>query len=168
MSRILIASFIAFLLTPVVALGHGLLVNWKLAGPKVEVQVFYDDNSDAAKAKVQVLNAKEEVVASGVTDDKGKWSFATPAPGMYVVHADAGAGHRAKKQLDLSGAIPVPPKEKATPESKPPAPQSSSTVSDGASREELTRTPWLKIVIGLTVIGACSGAFVIAMKVRKK
>ena len=165
MSRTLIASLVAFLLTPVVALGHGLLVSWKLAGPKIDVQVFYDDNSDAAKAKVQVLNAKEEVVASGVTDEKGKWSFETPAPGKYVVHADAGAGHRAKKQLDLSGATPAPPKEKASPESPTPVPPS---VTDGPSREELTRTPWLKILIGMTVIGACSGAFVIAMKVRKK
>ena len=78
MARFLFAGLVTLLtlsLAPTAAFAHGLLVAWKMQGAKVEVQVFYDDDTDAAKAKVQVLNAKDEVVANGVTDDKGKWSF---------------------------------------------------------------------------------------------
>ncbi len=126
------------------AFAHNVGVDCKLNGDKVEVEAFYDDDTAAAKAKVRVENAKEEVIASGVTDAKGKWSFAAPPPGKYVVFLDAGAGHRAQKELDLEETIRV-----------------------GPTRDDFTRTPWRKIAIGLITIGGLGGAFLLASLLRK-
>ena len=65
---------------------------------------------------------------------------------------DAGDGHIAKKTMNVppagSSAAPVPAaafSAGATP---------SVRISEGPSREEFTRVPWLKIVLGLGFIGA--------------
>ena len=42
---------------PANAFAHALGVACTLRGDKVEVEVFYDDDTPAQKAKVQVLNA---------------------------------------------------------------------------------------------------------------
>lgn len=159
------ASFISIAICMVAvspACAHGLLVTCKLQGGKVEVQVFYDDRTDAAKAKVQLVNDNGEEIATGVTNDKGKCWLKTPAPGKYVVHADAGAGHRAKKELVVPLGMKTEPVGMVeTPGTSP----GQNSVND--EREELTRTPWLKIGIGLATIVALSGAFLIATRMRK-
>jgi hypothetical protein len=119
----------------------------------VEVEVFYDDDTPAINAKVQVLDANEKVTLSGTTDTQGRWTFATPAAGKYEVRADAGAGHRAKTSL----AVPVV--------AESPAPVA---ISDGPTREEFTRFPWLKVAIGVAVLGGIAVAFMIAPSLRKK
>jgi hypothetical protein len=138
---------------PTTALAHALGVACKINGDKVEIEAFYDDDSAANKAKVSVVNVKNEVIASGVTDKDGKWSFATPAPGKYEIRVDAGAGHRAKKVLSVPGVVSEPaPSKQADPE---------------PTRADMTRTPWLKIGIGLAAIALCSGAFTLGMMLRK-
>lgn len=138
-------------LVPAVAQAHALGIDCKLRDGKVKVEAFYDDDSPAQNAKVQVVNAKEEVVASGTTDAQGLWSFLTPAPGRYEVRVDAGAGHRAKKAID----IPAPTTQ-------------GDTISEGTTRAEFTRIPWLKVLIGLAVIGSLGGAFLLASLIREK
>lgn len=152
-------ALLFFPFAPMNAFAHGLGVDCRVRGRVVEVEAFYDDGTDAVKAKVKVVNDKEEEIAAGVTDDKGKWSFPAPKAGKYVVHVDAGAGHRAKKEIEVTT-------EGATPEETKPAAEPTIT-SSGPTREEFTQTPWLKLAIGLTVIGGCCGAFVIATRLRK-
>ena len=153
-------------MAPANVFAHAVGVDCKLVGGTVQVEVYYDDDSPGVKAKVQVRNADDEVIADGVTDKEGKWSFAAPSPGIYMVHVDAGAGHRARKRSTV-------PEPKSAAETTPTPdrtddPSKADTISDGASRAEFTRTPWTKIAIGLTVIGGCSGAFVLAMRLKKR
>ena len=78
---------------PAPVFAHAVGVDCTVRGDKVEVEGFFDDDSPAQKAKVRVVNAKGELIADGITDEKGRWSFRTPAPGKYQVELDAGAGH---------------------------------------------------------------------------
>jgi hypothetical protein len=148
------ASTVGFMASPL----GGSLLAVSAFFPKVEVEGFYDDNTPAIKADVQVVNAAAGViVAQGTTDAAGKWFFATPPPGTYEVRVNAGAGHRAKTTL----VVP------ASTTTAAPSPDGTA-VNDGPKRADLTRTPWLKILIGLVIIGGCSVAFLIASLLRKK
>ena len=146
---ILIAAA-TFALMPTTALAHALGVAYSIKGDKVEIEAFYDDDTAAHKAKVIVVNAKDEEIANGITDKAGQWSFATPAPGKYEIRVDAGAGHRARKTLNVPGVGPSPP-SKVDDDSEPEA-------ADSESRYAMTRTPWQKIGVGLTIIalGGCA------------
>jgi hypothetical protein len=150
-----VLAFLVFTAVPASTYAHYVGVECKIRGDLVEVEAYYDDGTEASKAKVRVVNSEEKEVGAGLTDDKGKWSFATPAPGKYTVHLDAGAGHRATTNLVISTA---------TADAKAP----NETISEGPTREEFTRTPWLKLAIGLIVIFGLSGAFLLATWMKKK
>jgi nickel transport protein len=150
---LVLSALLLSALMPSWVLAHNVGVACKLRGDKVEVEAFYDDDTPAQKAKVQVKDGKDEIIASGVTDEKGNWNFAAPTPGKYVVHLDAGAGHRARADL----VVPAQ-NESATPD---------ETISEGPTRAEFTSAPWLKVAIGLIVIGGLCGAFLIASMMRK-
>lgn len=136
-------------LTPALADAHALGVQAKLKDGKVHVEVYYDDNTPAIKARVKVHNGKDEI-ASGETDKDGLWSFAKPDAGKYEIQADAGAGHAAKTTLTIPGATATP-----------------ASLSAGPSREEFTSTPWLKIGIGVGAIVVMCTAFLLASMMRK-
>ena len=159
MRRVLISALLAIgtsAFLPNLAAAHALLVGCNLRDGKVEVEAFYDDDTPAPKARVKVVNAEEQFVAGGETDQKGRWSFAMPAPGKYVVVVNAGAGHRKEKTIEL----PARPDESM-------APNNDATIGDGPKRDDLTRIPWLKIAIGLVIIGGLGGAFLLASMMRK-
>jgi hypothetical protein len=126
-------------------------VDCKLKNGKVLVEAFYDDDTPAAKAKVQIVNAKDEVIASDVTDGEGRWSFTAPAPGKYEVRVDAGAGHRATTSITIPGAA---------------APAQATSIST-TTRGEFTGVPWLKLTIGFVTIGALFGGYLLASALRK-
>lgn len=149
---------------PAPAFGHNVAIECKLACNEVRIYVFYDDDSDAAGAKVEVLDGAAKVIASGKTDGKGLWKFTAPPPGKYQVHADAGAGHKAKQSF----TIPEPTKGAGRLRPGPEGPGDSSsreptekTISDGPSRQEVTAYPWLKIALGIGIIGLVAVAFVL-------
>ncbi len=137
-----------------VATAHALGVQAKLKDGKILVEAYYDDDSPAIKTKIQIMKGKEEI-ASRVTDEKGLCTFDAPAPGKYEIHADAGAGHRASTTITIPGATPTTEQKKETP------------ISSGATREEFTGTPWLKIGIGISAIGVLCVAFMLASMMRK-
>jgi hypothetical protein len=145
---------------PAWGFAHALHVTCTLARGNVEVESFYDDDTPAIKADVLVVNAKEATLAQGTTNAKGRWSFAAPAPGAYEVRVNAGAGHRAKTTL----VVPPPTTAAAAP--MPPA-GAETNGNDGMQRADFTRTPWVKILLGLVIIGGCSVAFLIASLWRK-
>ena len=69
LSALLAIGTSAFL--PNFAAAHALLVDCNLRNGKVEVEAFYDDDTPAPKARVKVMNAEEQVVAGGVTNETG-------------------------------------------------------------------------------------------------
>jgi hypothetical protein len=161
-------------LAPTWAFAHAVGVSCILRGDKVEVEAYFDDDSPAVKAKVQVVNAKGEIVASGVTDEKGNWNFARPAPGKYEVRLDAGAGHRAKKTIDVPVSKPlecaIGSLQGVAVRVRDAAPASSAapTIAVGPTRAEFTRTPWLNVAIGFGIIGGLAGAFLLGSMLRKR
>jgi hypothetical protein len=159
MRRFLISALLAIgmsAFSPNLAVAHALLVDCNLRDGKVEVEAFYDDDTPAPKARVKVVNAEEQVVAGGETDQQGRWSFAMPAPGKYVVVVNAGAGHRKEKTIE----VPARPDESM-------APKNEAPIGGAPKRGDLTRIPWLKIAIGLAIIGGLAGAFLLASMMRK-
>jgi hypothetical protein len=147
-------TLLAMVILPALAHAHAIGVDWKLRADKIDIEAFYDDDAPAVKAKVQLVNARDEVVAHAVTDEKGRCSFDVPTPGKYEVRVDAGAGHRAKKAIDISNGPPAPNADDAVP-------------SVNSSRAEFTAFPWLKVLIGLLAIAGLSGSMMIAMMIRK-
>jgi len=150
MQRI-VASILLLGLFAADASAHAVGVDWTLRQGKIEVEVFYDDDSAVQRAKVELVNAMDEVVESAVTNKQGRCVLRRPAAGKYEVRVDAGAGHRAKKKIDV-------------PASTDPAP---SEVSVSPARADFTRFPWEKVLIGFVGIGAMGGAFLLGSMIRR-
>ena len=164
MRNLLVSSGLAWcslLLGSACADAHAVGVDCFLRGDKVEVEAYYDDDTPARKARVEIVSARADVLVAGMTDDNGRWSCAAPAPGQYEVRIDAGAGHRAKSTITIPGRTESP-----APGTSPEAQE--TRISNEPSRAEFTEVPWLKAAIGLVVIGGCAGAFLLASFLRRK
>jgi hypothetical protein len=140
-------------IVPATARAHDIRVTCMPRGDRVDVSAFfveppYDDRP-ASAARVEVLDSHEAVIARGTTDAEGKWSFARPGPGVYEIHVDAGDGHRARDTLNIRD-------------------DGQATAADTkTTRTEATGFPWLKVLIGLTIIGGCATAWLLARLGRR-
>jgi hypothetical protein len=141
-----------------VARAHRLLVSCTLHTDQkaIQVEAYFDDDTAARGAQVQVLAVNGQELAQGRTDKDGRWTFAAPRPGEYEVVVDAGAGHR--KQTGIT----VPPStalaEKSDHGSSPAARAENDLVqiSDGPSRRDSVSFPLLNLLLGLGMIGLLS------------
>lgn len=102
MTRILLGFVL--MLFPVVSFAHEMGIEIKLKETEVQVIVFFEDDTPAQEAKVTLKDETQKVVLMGKTNAKGVWTFVTPKPGKYTIHADAGDKHNAKTTL----TIPAP------------------------------------------------------------
>jgi hypothetical protein len=127
------------------AFAHALGAECKLTNDTVSIEAYFDDDTSATDAKVVVTDEAGSAVASGRTDKEGRWTFPAPAPGRYRVRVDAGDGHATTVSLRVPGEVKAP-----TP---------AATVSEGQTREEFTRTPWVKLGIGLGAIGLMAAGY---------
>jgi hypothetical protein len=93
---------------PTPAAAHRLGADCTIKGGRVEVEAFYSDDTPARGVRVTVQEAGGKTVAEGRTDDKGRWSFATPAPGKYRLTVDGGTGHVARLTLTVPAGKPRP------------------------------------------------------------
>jgi hypothetical protein len=152
----------AFLVLVPPALAHGVGARCKLNGNRVEVEAYFDDDTEAAESKVRVEDGRKQVIAEGIADTAGRWSFPRPAAGSYVVMVDAGAGHRAQVRVTIPQAEPSSPAADeccCCTEPSSLASPSPSLVSEGPDRGEFTTCPWLKLGIGVGVLGGLGLAF---------
>jgi len=78
---------------PLTAAAHDLGAEFTVAGDRVRVVAYYDDDVAAADASVVVLDQSENELHRGNTDAKGAWTFPRPTPAIYLVKIDAGQGH---------------------------------------------------------------------------
>jgi len=149
MGRLVIACICGLGGSPALAQAHDLGVECKQKSGTAEIviEVYYDDDSPAIGAKVEVFDMSNKPVGSGKTDGNGFWHFLAPAPGLYHVKADAGAGHLAHDKITV--------RDWQTEEIDSP----ESSIQSGAPREERTRFPWLKFGIGVGTIFLFSLAF---------
>jgi hypothetical protein len=146
-------AFVVLVIVPQSAIAHNVGLSCKLHGDRMIVEAFYDDDSPAVRAKVRVLAADVEV-AGGLTDDKGAWSCARPAPGKYRIELDAGAGHHAKDAITV-------PSDGNAPTAAP------QVIGDAPRREEFTRFPVLGLLYGLLIIAALAAVLLLAAAFRK-
>jgi nickel transport protein len=150
------------------AAAHGLGAEAKLKGNTAEVAAFFDDDTPAIGARVTVKDEAGKTVAEGKTDEKGRWAFPRPTAGKYRLTVDAGAGHRARVALTVpaagvadSGAAPSGPADDGPCDC---CAADDGPVSDGPTREEFTRTRWGRIGLGLALIAAFAGAWVLGRR----
>ena len=168
-----LALLVALLLAPPAG-AHALGAECKVIGDRVALEAYYDDDTPARDATVRVEDADKNVVATGHTDREGRWSFARPQPGKYVVVVDAGAGHRTHLNVTIpaeeapAASAPASPGD-ACPYGADPSNTSAAThttvVSDGPSRQEFTAFPLIKLGIGLVVIGGVAVAFLLSRRI---
>ena len=90
---VLAAALAAALLAPGRAAAHDLKAEVNADADPVRVVAGFDDDTPAEGAKVTVTDAAGAVVAAGVTDERGVWTFPRPGPGTYRVVVE-GVGHR--------------------------------------------------------------------------
>ena len=123
---------------------HALYVECKLKGDAVVVEAFFSDNKPAPDAKVTVRDSGGGELAAGRTDDAGRWTFPAPAAGKYEVTCDLGDGHRKPVIITIPSPAALKP---ITP------PPEEIVITGGPTREELTRFPWLRLLLGVAAIG---------------
>jgi hypothetical protein len=128
--------------TATVGLAHDLGIEVSLRVDRIDVEVFYDDGSPAAQARIRVINVDQSIVFEGKADPEGRWHCPRPQPGSYLVTANAGDGHRQTVRLIV------------------PETDHSVTQPQGDRRAEFTRTRWRGLMTGLIVIVALAFIYV--------
>src|SRR5262245_33765334 len=91
-ARQVVLGLILLALVAESASAHSLGAACRPKGNQVEVEAYFSDGALAAEAKVRVTDSEGTTVVEGVTDERGRWRFAKPAPGRYRVWVDA-TGH---------------------------------------------------------------------------
>ena len=95
---------------PVIAFAHGLAVKASQTSDTVRVVAFFDTEDPAEETEITMIAADGRVIAKGMTDSKGVFTFPTPEAGEYQIVADAGLGHRAKTMLSIATTVVGEPK----------------------------------------------------------
>jgi hypothetical protein len=124
------------------AFGHAIGAQARIRGGQVEVEAYFDDDTPAGQARVTVRNRARWTIAEGRTDERGVWAFPAPTPGPYEFRVDAGTGHRTAW---IAFTVETAASDGVEREATAPA-------SEGPTREEFTRVPWLRIALGLSGI----------------
>ncbi len=143
-----LVALLALCALPTAGTAHGLFANVKVIDGTVRVEVFFEDNEPAKQAKVKVLNAANDVILEGTTDDAGVWTCPAPQTGRYTLNVKH-TGHSAKGSFQI-----VPP-------DAPPPPQTEPT------REDLTGPQRLLWVSGgLAVVAVVFGGWYLMVRKR--
>ncbi|MFQ3591579.1 MAG: carboxypeptidase-like regulatory domain-containing protein [Gemmataceae bacterium] len=156
MSRLFALAGVGLLGLGLPLAAHDLGAQAKLQDGKVILEAYFDDDTAASEAKVRVMDDNGATVSSGTTDDKGTWTFAAPPPGRYRVVVNAGGGHKATIPLKIPNR---PGESRLVPEKSETAasPHAEQTISAGPTREQFTRFPWGRLLLGLAVLVGLAG-----------
>ena len=88
-------------LLPRPAMSHRLIIFPSFQHNAIHIETYFPGGDKARQAKVLVRDHNGKVVAKGITDDKGTFSFTPSAPGTYDIFVDAGLGHGAKTSITV-------------------------------------------------------------------
>lgn len=91
-------------LLPCLVFAHGLLLDAKHFGDKIEGTVYYSNGELAVRESVELLDLSTPVstAVAGETDDAGKFSFPVTAGHRYRISAYAAEGHGVDIELDAA------------------------------------------------------------------
>lgn len=81
------------------AWGHKLNLFTYVEGNTVHVEGYFADGGKAKLSEVIALDAAEQVIAEGKTNENGEYSFQVPGPADVQIVLDAGLGHQAQYLL---------------------------------------------------------------------
>ena len=105
MIRLVGIVLIAWALTESRALAHKLLVDCRVVGQELRIDVFYEDDSPADGAKIQLF-VGESLLWTAKTDDDGRLMCVSPESGEYQIRAEH-YGHVSQKSFEIkSGDMP--------------------------------------------------------------
>lgn len=93
---------LALFLLPGIAAAHKLDIAVTLPATEptvIKVVVGYDDGTPAEEATVTLTG--EGIETRSTTDETGTVRLARPGPGVYIITADDGAGHKSRVQLEI-------------------------------------------------------------------
>jgi hypothetical protein len=155
-SRFFIRSFMALIgvcLSASPLFAHKLLLDCRLRDDRLRVEAFYDDDTPAQQAKIVVENLEKQVIAEGLTDEKGTWNCPVPVSGEYTVRAES-VGHTARETLSVRQSTVDNPSS-----------IERKTAPEPASHEEKISMPWLKLAIGIALIAGVGALFWFARRV---
>jgi hypothetical protein len=90
------------LLLPCLAFAHGLLLDAKHVGDRIEGTVYYTNGELAVREAVELLDLSSpgSAVVAGETDDSGKFNFPVTAGHRYRISAYAAEGHGVDIEID--------------------------------------------------------------------
>lgn len=90
------------LLLPGLAVAHGLLLDAKHVGDKIEGTVYYSNGELAVRESVELLDLSTPNAAAvaAETDDSGKFSFPATEGRRYRISAYAAEGHGVDIEID--------------------------------------------------------------------
>jgi len=90
------------LLLPGMAAAHGLLLDAKHVGDRIEGTVYYSNGELAVRESVELLDlsAPNATAVAGETDEAGKFSFAAADGHRYRISAYAAEGHGVDIEID--------------------------------------------------------------------
>lgn len=160
-------SLAALMLVASPAAAHDLKGDVQRVGDVLEVRAFYPRASPAADAAVEVRDSAGGLVASGRTDGRGRWTFASPGPGKYQIVIDAGDGHRKEMTLTVADGSAFSPAaiDSITAPAGTGALAGKGTRTGTANRtgwsihvdnrddpDDAGRFPWLKAALGVAAI----------------
>lgn len=95
---------ICFLLLPCLAFAHGLLLDAKHVGDKIEGTVYYSNGELAVREVVELLDLSTPngTAVAGETDDAGKFSFPVSAGHRYRISAYGAEGHGVDIEIEAT------------------------------------------------------------------
>jgi hypothetical protein len=125
-----------------------------VAGNVVKVQARYDDRTPATGAKICVVDARQQVVATGHINAEGHWAHDLAQAGSYEVRIDAGSGDGDRIEMPFSispNSIPAPTTD---------LPPCCQVIGRGPARPvESSSFPWLSAMMGFGFIGGAGVVF---------
>lgn len=128
---ILLLSWLGILGSACPAFAHQMFIQPTRQNDRVRVEVYFEDDSPADDAEIELRGETGEVMLRGKADAKGVWTFPCPVAGTYLLKATC-LGHVATIPWTVAD---VP------------------TSDSSQQRAENTRTPWWGVVGGILVIG---------------
>ncbi len=162
---------------PSEVLAHEVGAECRIGDDKVHVVVFFEDNSRARKAKIEVYDNKDRLIEKGRTDSQGQWAFPIPQPGKYRVFINAG-GEDHSKTLHITvgasaaapnsqGALPkteILGEEKASPAHVILIPQNTENASstEHANRDEAETFRLWSLMLGLGTLALFGIGLIVA------
>lgn len=91
------------------AAAHELVVDIEFARPNIVLTASYGPGEPAAHAEVAVSGSGISQEIAGLTDAEGRFSFAPPSEGDWLVRVDDGYGHVARRLITADWSAGAPP-----------------------------------------------------------